>query len=223
VRPAGIVFDLDGTLVDSRPDLAAAVNAVRASLALPPLAVPAITAMVGEGARVLLARALPGSIRGEAFEAAFASFLERYFECCLDHTHPYPGIAAAVAALAASYPLAVLTNKPERHSRKVLAGLGLLAPFRALIGGDTLPQRKPDPAGLLALAARWGTSAGRLLLVGDSAVDAATARAAGSGLALVEWGFAAVAEVAAPGDWCVTSPADLARRLLPAAPAASAG
>jgi phosphoglycolate phosphatase len=216
VRPAGIVFDLDGTLVDSRPDLATAVNATRQGLGLPPLPVAAISDMVGEGARVLLRRALPDEVAGPAFEGALGTFLDHYYDCCLDATRAYDGIAEAVAALAARYRLAVLTNKPDRHSRKVLAGVGLLPAFEAVVGGDTLPARKPDPAGLAVLAQLWGTSPARLLLVGDSAIDAATARAAGAGLALVEWGFSPAAPVAAPGEWLVPSPGDLTSRLLAA-------
>ena len=209
-----VVFDLDGTLVDSRPDLATAVNGTRERLGLPPLPVGAITAMVGEGARMLLLRALPDSVRGEAFEAALAQFLDLYFDCCLDQTLPYAGIPEAVAALARSYPVAVLTNKPERHSRKVLAGLDLLAAFEVLVGGDTLPVRKPDPVGLLRLAGRWRAAPADVLLVGDSRIDAETARAAGSRLALVEWGFADVGTIAAPGDWRVDSVAELVETLV---------
>src|SRR6185503_3457436 len=116
VRPAGVVFDLDGTLVDSRLDLAAAVNATRERLALPALSVDAVAAMVGEGARALLRRSLPETIGGDAFEAALALFLDLYFDRCLDETRAYPGIPELLAELAPRYPLAVLTNKPERHS-----------------------------------------------------------------------------------------------------------
>ena len=211
VGPAGIVFDLDGTLVDSRPDLATAVNRTRAELGLPPLAVDAITAMVGEGAQTLLVRALPDTLRGDEFTAAMHRFLDVYLDCCLDATRPYEGVPEAVAALAARHRLAVLTNKPERHSRKVLGGLGLLAPFEIVIGGDTLPTRKPDPAGLLGIAAAWGLPPGDVVLVGDRVVDAQTARAAGAGLALVDWGFADVASLAGPGDRRFASAAELAR------------
>lgn len=213
VVPAALVFDLDGTLVDSRPDLASAVNATRERLGLPPLSLAAVTGMVGEGARVLVRRALPESVAGAAFDEALALFLDLYFERCLEGTRAYPGIPEALAELAAGRPLAVLTNKPERHSRKVLAGLGLLPWFEAVVGGDTLPARKPDPAGLLSLAARWGLPPGEVLLVGDSAVDAATARAGGCRLALVEWGFADVGPLLAAGDLRVATPAGLVAAL----------
>jgi phosphoglycolate phosphatase len=206
VRPAGVVFDLDGTLVDSRLDLAAAVNVTRERMALPPLPVDAVAAMVGEGARTLLHRALPDSVAGEAFETALALFLDLYYERCLDATPAYPGIPELLAALSPRLPLAVLTNKPERHSRRILDGLGLAAHVGLLIGGDTLPARKPDPAGLLHIAAHWNTTPERLLLVGDSDVDVATARAAGTQLALVAWGFGSLDRSAVSVCWQVESP-----------------
>lgn len=215
MRPAGIVFDLDGTLVDSRLDLAAAVNATRESLGLAALPVDAIAAMVGEGARTLLRRALPDSIAGAAFDDALALFLDLYFEHCLDATGAYPGIPELLAELSPRVPLAVLTNKPERHSRRILDGLGLAHHFELLIGGDTLPMRKPDPGGLFHIAARWTTTPPQLVLVGDSDVDVATALAAGSALALVSWGFGALdrSAIAATAAWQLDSPGDLLARL----------
>jgi phosphoglycolate phosphatase len=208
-----VVFDLDGTLVDSRLDLAAAVNATRERLGLPPLAVDAVTAMVGEGARTLLRRALPESIDGDAFEGAMALFLDLYFDCCLDATRAYPGIDELLAALAPRYPLAVLTNKPERHSRRILDGLGLTSRFAAIVGGDTLAARKPDPVGLHHLARVWSTTADRLLLVGDSGIDAVPAQAAGAALALVTWGFGGAEKFIDVEAWRIDSPADLLARL----------
>ena len=207
--PAGVVFDLDGTLVDSRLDLAAAVNATRERLALPALPVEAIAAMVGEGARTLLRRGLSESVTGDAFEAALALFLDLYFARCLDATRAYPGIPEVVAELAMRLPLAVLTNKPERHSRRILDELGLAAHVGLLVGGDTLPSRKPDPAGLHHIAAAWGAMPRQLLLVGDSDVDVETARAAGTPLAVVSWGFGSLDRAAAAGALRVDSPADL--------------
>jgi phosphoglycolate phosphatase len=210
VRAAGIVFDLDGTLVDSRRDLATAVNATRQALALAPLPVEEVTAMVGEGARTLVRRALPPEVAGEAFEGAFATFLDRYWEVCLDATEAYPGIRDALAYLAGRFPLAVLTNKPERHSRRILEGLGLAGYFETVVGGDTLASRKPDPAGLLAIALRWRVAARELVLVGDSHVDAETARAAGAEPVLVAWGFGR-AGATDDGVARLTSPVDIVR------------
>lgn len=196
-RPAALVFDLDGTLIDSRRDLAAAVNQVRGELGLPVLTLGQVVAMVGEGARVLVQRALGPEVRGNAFEEAFASFLRHYRRGCLDHTRPYPGVVELLARLAAALPLAVLTNKPAETTSLILARLGLAGYFRAVIAGDTLPTRKPDPAGLLQLARGFGVPAAALCLIGDSRVDCDTARAAGCSFVLVEWGFPAPPERAA--------------------------
>jgi phosphoglycolate phosphatase len=215
-RPAGIVFDLDGTLVDSRHDLAAAVNATRERLGLAPLAVAEVVTMVGEGARLLLRRALPMQVDGGAFEDALTLFLDLYLERCLDSTRPYPGIGETLAGLAgAGYPLALLTNKPERHSRKLLTGLGLAGRFSPLIGGDTLPARKPDPAGLRAVAAAWRVPVEELLLVGDSAVDVATSAAAGARTALVGWGYGREEQLAGFAGWRVRDAGELLAGLLP--------
>ncbi len=188
--PGAIVFDLDGTLIDSRLDLATAINRMRAELGMAPLAVPAILGMVGEGARLLVARALGPAFPAERFETAFSSYQSFYRQVCLDATVPYPGIPELLAELAPRFPLAVLTNKGERISRVILEGLGLARYFQVVVGGDTLPTRKPDPAGLIHIAGLFGVPVGGLLLVGDSRFDAETAETAGCRFALVEWGFA---------------------------------
>jgi len=194
-----VVFDLDGTLVDSRRDLASSVNAVREDLGLSPLDLATVEAMVGEGARLLLRRALPPELDGDRFEDALGRFLELYYEHCLDATTAYPGMAEVLAEIAPRCRLAVLTNKPERHSRKILAGVGLGPYFPLVIGGDTLGVRKPDPGGLRAIAERWHLAVSELLLVGDSGIDAATAAAAGTPLVLVGWGYGREAQLAGLG------------------------
>lgn len=207
---AAVAFDLDGTLVDSRADLASAVNAVRREIDLPPLGLERVVGMVGKGARRLVRRALPEEIDGEDFERAFGRFLDLYYDRCVDATRPYPGIEAMLAALAAfeaadePLSLAVVTNKPERHTAKVLGGLGLERRFPVVLGGDSLSERKPDPAPLLEAARRLRVPAGRLLFVGDSETDGETARRAGSPLALVTWGFGSREELA--GFDCVLRP-----------------
>jgi phosphoglycolate phosphatase len=209
-RPAALVFDLDGTLVDSRRDLATAVNRTRAELGLAPLSLERVVGMVGEGARRLVEKAIGSEIAPERFEGAFRRFLEHYGAVLLDTTRAYDGVPEALARLAAHYPLAVLTNKPVDFSRRVLDGLGLGRHFREVVGGDSLPVRKPDPAGLLHVARRLGVPAERLLLVGDSAIDAATARAAGIPFALVTWGFPRASDLAAiAADHRFDHPAEL--------------
>jgi phosphoglycolate phosphatase len=187
----GILFDLDGTLIDSRQDIATAVNRMRAERALPPLAVAEVGAMVGEGARALVRRALPAGSDKAELRSALASYLAHYAEVCLDATRAYPGVAAMLATLAPSYSLGVLTNKGEELSRRILAGLGLGRHLREVVGGDTLPTRKPNPGGVFLLADRFAIPAAQLLLVGDSAIDAQTAGAGGCAFALALWGAAA--------------------------------
>jgi phosphoglycolate phosphatase len=214
LRPAALVFDLDGTLIDSRRDITTAINRTRATFGLPPLALEQVVRMVGEGARVLIERAFNGEIPPESLDAALARYLEHYRQVCLDETRPYPGIEEMLAALAAVYPLALLSNKGEELSRIVLNGLGLDRWFREVLGGDSLPTRKPDPAGLRLLADRLGVPLGELLLVGDTRIDAETARAAGCAFALVEWGFPrppGIEELAA--DLKVAKAADLVAAL----------
>jgi phosphoglycolate phosphatase len=212
-----VVFDLDGTLVDSRLDLAEAVNRARADLGLPALEVAAVVGMVGEGARNLVRRALGGAPEPELLERAFAAFLRHYERVCLDRTRPFPGVDGLVRRLAARRPLAVLTNKPERFSRRIVDGLGWSDQFVELVGGDSLSSRKPDPAGLRHVAARLALPVENLLLVGDSRIDAETASAAGAGLVLVAWGFAGAAErEALSGRRWVASPEELEALLAPA-------
>lgn len=220
---AALVFDLDGTLIDSRRDICTAVNRMRAELGLGALGLDEVAAMVGEGARVLVRRALPGELSKERFERAVASYLQHYSQVALDTTVPYPGITAMLAELAPVVKLAVLSNKPEEISRRVLAHLGLTSHLAQIVGGDTLPTRKPNPGGLLLLADRLGLEAGRMVMVGDSRIDAETAAAAGCPFALVMWGFPA-----APGSdrvtarWRFGQPAEVAMAFAGAAGEAEA-
>jgi 2-phosphoglycolate phosphatase len=197
LKPFGaIAFDLDGTLVDSRLDLAAAVNTVRAELGFPGLPVERVMTFVGRGARSLVRRSLPEEVAGGDFDAAYERFLELYYDRCLEQTRPYPGVESMLEALAAELPLAVVTNKPARHTRRILEGLGLAPWLRFALGGDSLPERKPDPEPLREAGRRLGVDPGRLLYVGDSAIDGETARRAGSPAALVTWGFGTPGELA---------------------------
>src|SRR5437764_2449789 len=188
-RPEALVFDLDGTLIDSRRDITTAINRMRADLGLPPLALEQVVPMVGEGARLLVERALGPGFLPEQIDQALARYLGYYWEVCLEATRPYPGVEAMLAALAGRYPLALLSNKGEALSRKILDGLGLTSRFREVLGGDSLPTRKPDPAGLRVLPDRLAIPVARLALAGDTWIDAETARNAGCPFALVGWGF----------------------------------
>jgi phosphoglycolate phosphatase len=162
---------------------------MRAELGLPPLALEQVVTMVGEGARLLVERALGPECPPDRIDPALARYLAHYSEVCLETTRPYPGIEEMLAALGGIYPLALLSNKGEALSRKILDGLRLSRFFREVLGGDSLATRKPDPGGLRLLAERLEIPTERLLLVGDTWIDAETARNAGCAFALVEWGF----------------------------------
>jgi phosphoglycolate phosphatase len=187
--PAALVFDLDGTLIDSRRDITTAVNRTREAYGLPPLSLEQVVGMVGEGARLLVERAFGADLPAERLDEVLVRYLAAYREVCLDDTRPYPGIPEMLTTLQERYPLALLSNKGEELSRLILRGLGLDAYFREILGGDSLATRKPDPAGLRLLAERLGVPVERALLVGDTRIDCETARAAGCPFALVEWGF----------------------------------
>jgi phosphoglycolate phosphatase len=206
-----VVFDLDGTLIDSRRDLADAANRLIEERGAAPLSVDAITAMVGEGAGVLVRRALTQAGVEPDLPRDLDRFLELYDQRLLVHTTLYPGVRDALDVLAARGPLAVLTNKPQRPTDVILDGLGVRARFTAVIGGDTTFGRKPDPAALLELVRRAGVTAGDTILVGDSAIDVRTARAAATRLCAVRYGFGF--STAAPelldGDIVIATPEDL--------------
>jgi phosphoglycolate phosphatase len=207
-----VVFDLDGTLVDSRRDLADAANALIVERAGTPLDVEQVASMVGEGAALLVRRALTAANVGrDDLEIALARFLELYDERLLAHTRLYEGSLEALVALHGRVPLAILTNKPQHHTGRLLAGLDLARYFRWVIGGDTPHGRKPDPAGLNYLMSTAGTTAGATVMVGDSAIDWRTARAAGVRCCLVRYGFGfrTAAPLLTGNEILVDRPADL--------------
>jgi phosphoglycolate phosphatase len=188
--PVGlVVFDLDGTLVDSRTDLANATNALLAELGGARLPDSDVVDMVGEGAAVLVRRALTASGLDPDYPRALDRFLGLYEERLLDHTEPYDGMIDALEALATRMPLAVLTNKPAAPTTRILEGLGMERFFGMVIGGDSPLGRKPDPAGLLHLAAGAGVAPATTLMVGDSPIDLQTARNGGTRICLARYGF----------------------------------
>jgi phosphoglycolate phosphatase len=185
-----VAFDLDGTLADTAPDLAASLNHSLAALGRPIVPPASVRHLIGHGARALLRRGLAAS--GEASEAlverGFPIFLEHYEAHICDGTTLFPGIAEALDEIeGAGAVLAVCTNKQEVLTMKLLAALGWRDRFGVIVGGDTLPVRKPDPAPLLEAIARAG--GGRAVLIGDSITDADTARAAGVPFVAVAFGF----------------------------------
>lgn len=185
-----LVFDLDGTLVDSSRDIASAANATLRELDPGATEVPleAVIAYVGEGARLLVERCLRHAGLDRPADEVLPLYLERYRERLLDSTRLYPGVAEAVASLSGAT-LAVLTNKPGDMSRRILEGLGVAARFARVRGAGDVPARKPDPAGLLALMAELRADAAETWMIGDSATDVGTARGAGVRAAGVTWGF----------------------------------
>jgi phosphoglycolate phosphatase len=206
-----IVFDLDGTLVDSRRDLANAANALIVELGGSPQAEDAIAGMVGEGAGLLVERALAAGGLGAPHPGALERFLALYDERLLEHTVAYEGMIDVLEQLRAHVAMAVLTNKPARATARVLAGLGLSDYFTEVIGGDSALGRKPDPAALLHLTARHGESTSSTLMVGDSAVDLETARRAGTRICLARYGFGYRLTTGdlRPGEVTVDSPIEL--------------
>lgn len=175
-----LIFDLDGTLVDSAPDLATALNGLLAELGKPALDEATVRSMVGDGAGVLVERGLAASGLSDADRpAALQRFLALYRDCLIDQTRAYPEVEATLELLsAAGHKLGVCTNKPFDPTQRILKALKLDRFFGAVIGGDSLPQRKPDPAPLLAAIAGVGGTAATSFMVGDSANDVLCARAA---------------------------------------------
>jgi phosphoglycolate phosphatase len=184
-----IVFDLDGTLVDSHRDIANAANALVEELGGQPLPVNDIVGMVGEGAALLIRRALAAAGLDPLTPGALDRFLALYDAQLLVHTAPYEGTVEALALLGEQAPMSVLTNKPQRPTERILEELGLRSYFAEVVGGDTPLGRKPDPAGLLHLAAAAGVTPERTMMVGDSPIDLHAARNAGTRICLVRYGF----------------------------------
>jgi phosphoglycolate phosphatase len=210
------VFDLDGTLVDSAPDLHAAIDRLMASLDLPGFTRAEVIGMVGDGVKALVTRAL--AARGRDFDqAALEAFVSDYTAHAAVETWPFPGIPTALEALeAAGWRLAVCTNKPIAATRELLGGLGLLGRFAAIGGGDSFAVRKPDPGHLLGTLAAADGAPGAAVMIGDHHNDVAAARGAGVPCVFAGWGYGPRAM--ADGAPMVERPEELSgvlERLLP--------
>jgi phosphoglycolate phosphatase len=188
------IFDLDGTLVDSRLDLCLAVNHALREVGLPPRALEEVSSFVGEGAARLVERAV--APRLDLRDAALAAWREHYQSHLLDNTRLYPGLAEVLAR--ARFALAVHTNKPGQMAREILRGLGVGDRFAEVVGGDEAP-RKPDPRGTRGILERQGVAPPDAVLVGDSLVDLETARAVPLRFLAAGWGLAGPARLADAG------------------------
>ena len=185
-----LIFDLDGTLVDSRLDLANSVNAMLAHMGMGALTNERVYTYVGNGAPVLVRRSLGEQATEEEFRRALQFFMEYYGAHDLEETTLYPGVRESLDRFrGAGKRMAVLTNKPAAMSREILEGLGVAGHFFQILGGDSLEHRKPHPMGVETLMREAGTDRARTMMVGDSSVDVATARNAGIACCGVTYGF----------------------------------
>jgi phosphoglycolate phosphatase len=185
-----LIFDLDGTLIDSKLDLVHSVNAARQLMKMPPISEEIVSSYVGNGAPVLMRRALGPEASDEDVQRALEFFLAYYRDHMLDNTRLYPGVREALdRMLEGGAKMAVLTNKPVRFSKAIVDGLGLGGHFFQVYGGNSFEQKKPDPIGIETLLLESGAPRDRTIMVGDSAVDVRTARAAKVKACGVSYGF----------------------------------
>jgi phosphoglycolate phosphatase len=194
-----LIFDLDGTLIDSKQDLIHSVNAMLRELGRGELAEETISGYIGHGAPQLVARALGTGCTEEERRRALQFFLSYYELHKMDTTCTYPGVAETLEKLA-SMPMVVLTNKPVRISVRILDEMGLSKYFRAIYGGNSFETKKPDPLGARTILRELGAEPREALLVGDSEVDVQTARNAGTLAAAVNYGFGVHDRGAYPAD-----------------------
>ena len=213
-----LIFDLDGTLIDSRLDLVHSVNATLRHLRRPELPPDVIAAYVGDGAPMLIRRALGDPSDQSLLKEALEYFLSYYRVHKLDHTHVYPGVPEMLAALrrgnnGTDRHMAVLSNKPVNPSRQIVEALGLKPFFDQVYGGNSFPSKKPDPEGARKLMEETGVSPQETLIIGDSSIDVLTGQNAGTWTCGVTYGFAPQTLQAPPPDLLVDSPQELTQAL----------
>jgi phosphoglycolate phosphatase len=213
-----LIFDLDGTLIDSRRDLVNSVNAMLRHFQRPELPPEVIATYVGDGAPMLIRRAF-GDPKDEAFLSQSLDYFLAYYRVHkLDHTQPYPGIPQALASLrkgqnGSPRPMAVLSNKPVNPSRQIVEALGLKPFFDQVYGGNSFPTKKPDPEGARKLMEEAGAAPGETMIIGDSSVDVLTGQNAGAWTCGVTYGFAPQTLQVLSPDLLVDSPQELAQAL----------
>jgi len=208
-----VIFDLDGTLIDSELDLATAVNAMLRHYGRNELPLQVIGTYIGDGAPMLVRRALGDPADREFLQEALNYFLLYYRDHKLDNTLPYEGIKEALQRIGGTRKLAVLTNKPVKASQGILAGLGLAKSFFQVYGGNSFETKKPDPLGANTLMREAGVQPDETVMVGDSGVDILTARNAGLWSVGVTYGFAPQTLEQVPPDVQVDTPAGMAEAL----------
>ncbi len=205
-----LIFDLDGTLIDSAKDLAISMNATREHFGMAPVDPELIYSYVGNGAAVLVRRALGPDASEALVQEALLYFLKFYRVHALEHTQLYPGVRETLEELSKSgHHLAVLTNKPVRISFDIVGALGLQSHFLRVYGGDSFTNKKPDPIGINTLIGEANGSSNATLMVGDSGVDVQTARNAGVPSCGVAWGFQPEAFRLDPPDLLIHEPHEL--------------
>jgi phosphoglycolate phosphatase len=219
-RITTVLWDLDGTLVETRQDITTGVNLVLADRDLPPMSIEAVSRNVGRGSRILMTRCLAQSgapIKDEEdLDRAYHSFIAHYVDHLLDSSEPYAGIPELLARVSeAGIVMAVVSNKPVEPTTRLVDALDLRRYFALVLGGDSLPERKPHPAPLLHAMRHLGGTIATTIMVGDSRIDLEAARAAGIPGIAVTWGFEAV-EVLRPAkpSLLVENPEDLGRWIL---------
>lgn len=207
-----LIFDLDGTLVDSQADLADSVNYVLKSYGRRKISIPTLRSFIGNGVVNLMERAMP-DLKGKALSEAVATFRSHYNDHLLDKTRPYPGIKQLLQN-ARGIKKAVLTNKTESFARKILEGSGLAGHFPVIWGGDTGKARKPCPEPVLAVISRLKAEPGNTILIGDSENDVLSARAAGAFSGAVAYGYSSKKELLElKPDYFFKKPSDIAKLL----------
>jgi phosphoglycolate phosphatase len=218
-----LVFDLDGTLIDSAQDLCNSVNATLHQFGHPSLKDTEIAGFIGDGALMLVRRAFAkaygGPVDEQFLEFAYRFFLDYYRAHKLDSTYAYEGVLEALAALKDLHNqpriMAVLTNKPVRPAQDICAALGLAPYFLHIYGGNSFSTKKPDPEGLNSLMSEAGAAAEETVLIGDSQVDVLTARNAGAWAIGCTFGLAPESLIAMQPDILVDSPKDWTAALSP--------
>jgi phosphoglycolate phosphatase len=199
-----LIFDLDGTLIDSKLDLAHAVNATRRMMGLSPIDNEVVYSYVGNGAPVLIRRAIGEAASEEQLQTALEFFLTYYRAHMLDYTTLYQGVRETLDTLhSRGVKMAVLTNKPVRFSQAILDGLGVSAHFAHVYGGNSFDQKKPHPMGVETLLVETATERNKAMMVGDSAVDVRTARNAKIASCGVTYGFQPETLITDPPDYLI--------------------